>query len=348
MRLNKSYPAMARGYNNFVYERNGTYMYDPYQRLRCQVTTRHSVRFNYFEHDGQADRLPDARAFCPSFAFIIGDLQSNPLVCFQQGAALMEAPELLYQAASAAEADSNFSTAQQTYDQIMQTYPESHEAYWSTRGYLRSGLEGSVQAATQHDSLYALWQNDIFPFDVRAAARREAIWALIAGWDWDMARTELQAITSEPANDDSLWAVVTTELMNLLEQGGSIQSIGHEQLMQARLASFHDRLHQLMGRETDGEVLAQAALPKSHDLASAYPNPFNSTVTIRFELPQAGLVRIEIYNLLGQKIAKVLDQRLEAGTYTRQWNASDVPSGVYFYRFMSNRHFETHKLLLLK
>jgi len=95
-------------------------------------------------------------------------------------------------------------------------------------------------------------------------------------------------------------------------------------------------------------VLAQEALPQKHQLAEAFPNPFNSTVTIKFDIPAAGAAKIEIFNLLGQKLTTLLDQPMTTGSYTKQWVAEAVPSGVYFYRFSTNQHVETHKLLLLK
>jgi hypothetical protein len=103
-----------------------------------------------------------------------------------------------------------------------------------------------------------------------------------------------------------------------------------------------------MGRPTDDETLTQnPAIPKPV-LSQAYPNPFNSTVTIRFELPEAMPVKLEVFNLLGQKVATLADQPSPAGLSFFQWDARNAASGVYVYRLAAGTHIESHKLLLLK
>ena len=67
-------------------------------------------------------------------------------------------------------------------------------------------------------------------------------------------------------------------------------------------------------------------------LEQNYPNPFNPTTTIRFALAQPGRATIKIYDVLGREMATVLDETLGVGVYERQWNASEVASGIYFYR----------------
>jgi hypothetical protein len=193
-----------------------------------------------------------------------------------------------------------------------------------------------------------MWTDDALPEALNAAARREAIWALVAGEDYEASRGELGAIIiEEPANEDSLWAEITLELVELLDEPAGIMNVGNGGSNE-RLTNFHDRLHQMMGRQTDAEVLATPSIPTSHQLAIAYPNPFNSTVTILFEVLEASHAKLDIYNLLGQTVATVFEGQLDAGMHTRQWNAGDIPSGVFFYRYQTGKHVETHKLLLLK
>ncbi|HEY6191176.1 MAG TPA: YCF48-related protein [Bacteroidota bacterium] len=77
--------------------------------------------------------------------------------------------------------------------------------------------------------------------------------------------------------------------------------------------------------------------PAEFALRQNYPNPFNPATTIRFELPEASIVTLTVYNILGQELTKLADGEMEAGVKTVVWNTSDqnigqVPSGVYFYR----------------
>jgi hypothetical protein len=71
--------------------------------------------------------------------------------------------------------------------------------------------------------------------------------------------------------------------------------------------------------------------PSAFALMQNYPNPFNPVTTIRYQIPVTSLVRIAIYNVLGQVVAVVYDGQENAGTYSVEWNASNMASGVYFY-----------------
>jgi len=78
------------------------------------------------------------------------------------------------------------------------------------------------------------------------------------------------------------------------------------------------------------------------------PNPFNPTTDISFALPEASVVRLEIYNVMGQKVSVLVDGRLPAGTHTFTWDGSSVASGIYFYRLQAGPVVETRKMVLLK
>ncbi|NOY88043.1 MAG: T9SS type A sorting domain-containing protein, partial [FCB group bacterium] len=90
------------------------------------------------------------------------------------------------------------------------------------------------------------------------------------------------------------------------------------------------------------------SLPKKYGLSQNYPNPFNATTTIRYELPQKSKVLITIYNIMGQKVATLVNKNEEAGVYTVNWNASNVASGIYCYRIEAGNFVQTKKMLLLK
>jgi hypothetical protein len=89
-------------------------------------------------------------------------------------------------------------------------------------------------------------------------------------------------------------------------------------------------------------------VPISYSLSQNYPNPFNPSTTIRFALPKSGHVELKVYNTLGQEVATLVNEEKTAGTYSAQWNASSVASGVYFYRLKAGEYNETRKLLLMK
>jgi len=84
-----------------------------------------------------------------------------------------------------------------------------------------------------------------------------------------------------------------------------------------------------------------------------YPNPFNPETTINYELPEATTVKLEIYNILGQRVATLVDSKHPAGTYSARWDGKDisggrVSSGVYIYRLQTGQFVESKKMLLLR
>jgi BNR repeat-like domain/Secretion system C-terminal sorting domain len=86
----------------------------------------------------------------------------------------------------------------------------------------------------------------------------------------------------------------------------------------------------------------------SYRLNQNYPNPFNPTTTIRYELPQDGVVTIDIYNILGQKVKTILNEFKKADRYEVTFNAAGLASGVYIYRLKVNDFIQTKKMVLLK
>ncbi|MDD4224085.1 MAG: C25 family cysteine peptidase [Candidatus Cloacimonetes bacterium] len=91
----------------------------------------------------------------------------------------------------------------------------------------------------------------------------------------------------------------------------------------------------------------------SFELFGNYPNPFNPTTTIRFELPAAAPVRLDVFNLRGQKVRSLVDSELPAGAHSAVWNGQDdrgnpVSSGVYLYRLNNGERDLTRKMMLMK
>lgn len=95
--------------------------------------------------------------------------------------------------------------------------------------------------------------------------------------------------------------------------------------------------------EDNGEIL-----PDRFSLKQNHPNPFNPSTLIEYTLPRASSVELEIYNVSGQLVERLVDGMQEAGTYSVKWNASAYSSGVYFYRFSAGDDVETKKMLYIK
>jgi len=89
-------------------------------------------------------------------------------------------------------------------------------------------------------------------------------------------------------------------------------------------------------------------LPAGYNLAQNYPNPFNPATRIDFELPRASRVKLTVFNTIGNKVVVLVDEYLSAGSYSRTWDGSEAPSGVYLYRLEVGERSTTRKMVLLK
>ncbi len=81
-------------------------------------------------------------------------------------------------------------------------------------------------------------------------------------------------------------------------------------------------------------------------LSQNYPNPFNPATSISFGLPSKLFVSLKIFDMLGNEVATIISEELSAGSYTTQWNAANLSSGIYFYRLQAGTFTETKKLVL--
>lgn len=95
-------------------------------------------------------------------------------------------------------------------------------------------------------------------------------------------------------------------------------------------------------------ILATRKSPADYKLFDNFPNPFNPTTTIAWESAVSGLQTIRIYDMLGQEVTTVINEYKSAGKYETEFNASNLPSGIYFYRLTAGSFIQTKKMILLK
>ena len=134
-------------------------------------------------------------------------------------------------------------------------------------------------------------------------------------------------------------------LLNLAVGGDWPKSPDATTIFPDTLLVDYVRVYQLAtgtGSIENGQNADQLALNQN------YPNPFNLSTTISFNLPSKAPVSLVVLNANGQEVASIESKELPAGDYTREWNASGFPSGIYYYRLQAGTFTETKKLILLK
>jgi hypothetical protein len=99
-----------------------------------------------------------------------------------------------------------------------------------------------------------------------------------------------------------------------------------------------------------GDMTVSGSKPNTFKLYQNYPNPFNPSTNIAFDIPNETIenTQLIIYDVLGRQVELLINQRMNAGTYSVHWDASKYSSGVYFYKLVSGSHVMTNKMILLE
>lgn len=182
----------------------------------------------------------------------------------------------------------------------------------------------------------------------------------------------LSNIVNDLINNDQLPAVQGNILINRLNSASHQLELGHSFTAIVDLLIFKFRVFVLemssllsnsdadnLQTYADGiinlinngnKIIPPLASLNAHkfDLPQNYPNPFNPTTNIEYTIPEKSQVTLKIYDILGKEVTTLVDKVQEAGTYVSVWNASNVSSGVYFYRLTSGNNVQTKRMILSK
>ncbi len=95
--------------------------------------------------------------------------------------------------------------------------------------------------------------------------------------------------------------------------------------------------------------IVDESVPNKFELFQNYPNPFNPTTTIRFSLIKKGLVKLSVFNILGERVKQLVNKEMTVGQYEVPFISNGLPSGIYFYRLEVGTEFsKVNKMILLK
>ena len=166
------------------------------------------------------------------------------------------------------------------------------------------------------------------------------------------------------ANKQRQEKAITTNTLNSklderakLEQSEKLISRAKDNIMRGRYFSKEEketkRLEDMRILFSEGKTELQTdgtdiSLPETYSLSQNYPNPFNPTTTISYSLPKAGLVNITVYDITGKEVAGLVNEFKEAGSYDVIFTASNLSSGIYFYRLRADGFTDTKKMVVIK
>jgi len=100
--------------------------------------------------------------------------------------------------------------------------------------------------------------------------------------------------------------------------------------------------------EYSEEIEVEIEILSKYELSQNYPNPFNPSTTIKFSLAESGMVQLEVYNTLGERVTQLINREMEKGNHTVEFNGNNLPSGIYFYRLVSGNFSEVKRMMLIK
>ncbi len=186
-------------------------------------------------------------------------------------------------------------------------------------------------------------------------------WTEYGGWVYNCgdSLTGMLVVPTPPGDRRFL---MSTGAGNLIVNPGDTQTIIAAQLIARGTSNLNSvtKLKQLadvaIQLYNNGFVIGvepiSSEVPNQFKLYQNYPNPFNPTTKIKFSIPPSrgagGVTELAIYDILGREVSVLLNEELKPGTYEVEWNASNYPTAVYFYKFISGNYSETKKMVLIK
>lgn len=124
--------------------------------------------------------------------------------------------------------------------------------------------------------------------------------------------------------------------------------IGYDGYFNTWSSSSSNGTFYLFKRDIGVGIVNQNNTPYSFSLEQNYPNPFNPKTIINYQLPMSNYVKLVVYDVMGREIASLVNQKQNAGSYKVEWDASNYPSGIYYYRLTYEDQSLTRKMILLK
>ena len=159
---------------------------------------------------------------------------------------------------------------------------------------------------------------------------------------------EIQRAIRDQKSEVSNW-----EKIGFIEGHGNSNSPKEYTYTDKNLTGGTKFVYRLKQIDNDGKYqyskeIEVEVVPKEYTLYQNYPNPFNPVTEIKYNLPEASRVTLNVYNIIGQKVTSLINGEVEAGFHSVTFDGRDLPSGTYIYRLQTPNYTQTKKMVLLK
>jgi hypothetical protein len=209
-----------------------------------------------------------------------------------------------------------------------------------------SGLKARLGDDGAGDSGQPAWETTVtgLPLPVELISFTATKKGEVTLLTWETAtEVNIYGFEIESSNNNMNWTKI-----GFVEGHGNSNSLQSYSFIATDGAKYY-RLKQLdVNGEFNFSKIVKVVAKLTYKLAQNYPNPFNPATQISFTLPEAAKVSISVYNALGEKVAELTNKEYSAGVHSVNFNASELTSGIYFYRLNSPNYSATKKMLLVK
>ena len=170
--------------------------------------------------------------------------------------------------------------------------------------------------------------------------------------NWEDNNTQEQGFKIERKNgSNGIYKLIDSVEQNITNY--SDQSVQENTLYYYRVYAYLDQVVSAYSNEDSAQTpnvtgVKNSFVPFTYNLEQNFPNPFNPTTKIMYQIANRGFVSLRVYNILGNKVATLVNEEKPAGIYIVEFDASSLPSGIYFYHLQTGSFISTKKLILMK
>ena len=214
----------------------------------------------------------------------------------------------------------------------------------------RTGMVGDDSVSWEPERTVTDIPRGFIPVPVLTSGRKAVAWI-----DEMVSNTTFHGVTRFTGDQDSTWCAVTDLTPTTPYTVASIDvalardavHLVWEQSVAPDPSTF--RIFYQRGRFITTDVDNHfSPLPQTAQLAQNYPNPFNPVTTIGFRIFGREFVSLRVYDMLGREVERLIHEKRDAGEHSIEWNAANLPTGVYYYRLMAGGRIETRKAILIR